>query len=273
MALVQAARRRRRRRHRGHRLGRGRGFKPFHAPAAPPPNTYDPALDSQLHASQRGLADLQQDTERTGERNLSDYLLARGNAIRQQSEGVADINRNITALNTRYGQLGHQQQLAAAAAGVAQPGPQGGALLAGMQKRTRNLALDRQPLDIQKTRLQQGTARGLGQLGINYRRSVEDSQSAMARARREGTFFGQDISAQRFYQARSGGYVPPTAPRGEFTRHGLTYRVAGAGGRRIYTLPSGQRFGRGSWLRYLRRRGRHHRPAAIAPVAPDLQGK
>jgi hypothetical protein len=257
MALVQAARRRRR--HRGRHRGRGRGFKPFHAPIAPPPNTYDPALDSQLRASQRGLGDLQMDTERTGSRNLSDYLLARGNMLRQQSEGLGDINRNVQALGTRYGQLGHQQQLAAAAAGVAQADPQQGALLAAAQKRARNYTLDRQPLDLQKTRLQQATARGLGELGVNYQRSVEDSQTALTRARREGTFFGQDVSQQRFYQARAGGYVPPTAPGNEFHRHGLTYRVGGfhgPAGRRTYELPGGQRFGRSAWLRYLRRRRR-----------------
>src|SRR3954466_9226666 len=62
-----------------------RGFKPFVPPTKPPPGWYDPSLDAQQRAAQRGLGDLEQDTEKSQTRATSDFNL--GNQRIDQSFG------------------------------------------------------------------------------------------------------------------------------------------------------------------------------------------
>lgn len=74
-----------------------RTFAPYQ-PAQPPSGSYDPALDAQQHAADRGLLDLRLDTERDfgtgghpGGRSLHDYLLGVANLNRQRGEGQQDM--------------------------------------------------------------------------------------------------------------------------------------------------------------------------------------
>lgn len=254
-----------------------RAFKPFKAPVKPPPNTYDPALDSQERATARGLADTVQDTGKNNQRAFSDLLLARGQLARQRSEGLADIarrrtqeqqdyGRNVAGLNRSYHQLGNRQAQAFQGAGL----QRGGALAQAARKRTANYQIERQPLDtnfarfneqsrLNEVRLGQDIDRRTAALGVDYQRGTEDRNLALARARRENTFYGQDVSTQRFYQAKGTGYTAPTRPKGEYVHPRLgAYRTNNAlpRAKRIYTLPSGRRFNRRQWVAYDRRKRR-----------------
>lgn len=75
-----------------------------------------------------------------------------------------------------------------------------------------SLGLGRVGEDATRGALRIGSARDtqLGQLNLNYDRSIADAGTAATRAQREGTQFGLDIGRSALYQAvTSGQYVPP----------------------------------------------------------------
>jgi hypothetical protein len=164
-----------------------KGFTPFKAPVNPPPGTYDPAIDAQVRAAQRGYGDLGQDytvgktraqddyltatqndqtdyqnalgdLTQTHDRSLSDLLLGR-------TRGTEDYNASVANLDRSYLRLGDQQTQAANAAGVIG----GGALAQALQKRTANEAIDRAPID------------------TNYNRFLGDSQTQEGRINQDFT--------------------------------------------------------------------------------------
>ncbi len=185
------------------------GFTPFAVPK-PPPGYYDPALDSQEGAANRGLLDLQQDAGTQDLRDTVDYGLGRDSIFRSQSRGLEDIGsrrqeldtsfsrgqqdlatgsergqqdyqRNIEALTRRYAQLGTSQRQQQSRAGVMR----GGAMLQAAAKRTANEAIDRQPLDTSFQRFQADQAQA-GQ------RLTEDHTFRGGLLDRAGTRLGED---------------------------------------------------------------------------------
>jgi hypothetical protein len=275
--------------------------------AQPPVGTYDPALDAQAAAAQRGYGDLQADYETGNLRDTVDYGLGRdaigrdygrnsadlgtqlqralgglGTDYRYGSEDLAqalargtqdlgtartqgqeDYGSSVAMLQRQYRQLGSAQQQQQNAAGVLR----GGAALQAAVKRAENESLERQPIDtsfnrflsdntLQQGRLGEDVGRGqtrltegfntqTGQLNEDYAtqtgrlgedrdlalaslalglappdasnplggRSFQDRTTALTRAGRENTEFGQDVNAQRFYQATQGGWNPPPPPQ------------------------------------------------------------
>lgn len=145
------------------------GFSPYSPPPVPQ-GTYDPALDAQREAANRGLADLQQDTTTQNTRDTVDYGLGRDDILRGLSRGSADLGvardqsmedigtnrtrveedyqRNLGLLQQGYQRLGVRQQQQAAGAGVLD----GGALLQAAAKRGTNMAQDKEQLDAQRNR-------------------------------------------------------------------------------------------------------------------------
>jgi hypothetical protein len=219
----------------------GRQFTPWAAVTAPPPGTYDPALDAQLGQAGRGYLDLRQDIERDTGRREDDYLRGRNDLTRQFGESQFDLNRarqyqgedygrGVAGLERSYLRLGDAQRQQGNAAGVG-----GGYLAQARRKRAENMAWDRQPLDTQNARALEGFAtseqrlgegrdRGLGELALGQQRYGEDSQTQLTRGAREFEEFGQDIGAGRFYQAAGTGWAPPPKPANEGTRFGVTYQ-------------------------------------------------
>lgn len=246
-----------------------RSFTPFHAPARPPSGTYDPALDAQERAGNRGLADLVQDIGQGGrmrERATTDYGLGLAEIKRSAGYATQDLDRGLTRavqdhgtatglLHRSYGLLGQAQGDAQAAAGV----EQGGTVLAAAMRRRENEGIEQGGLDTQlsryraddttnRARLMQNVAQQRGVLGLAYGRQGEDFTTDLARAQRENTQFDVDLSEQRFYQAKGTGYKPPSAPGNEHSRGPVTYRVSGQGPGRKYTLPTGQQLSRDEWV-------------------------
>lgn len=205
----------------------------------PPPGLYDPALDAAQGAAQRGYADYQADVNRdfgegySGGRVGHDYQLGREGLLRSQSRGDADLRQQqsrgyedakeaLAGLGRNYQRLGRQQAEGARAKGVLS----GGLAARSAQIRAGNMAWDRKPIDTGfnrlkedvKTnygRLHEDTSLGLGQLGLEYGRQVQDAQSGLYRAGRENVQFGLDTNASRVFAATQAGWNPPD-PRGEF---------------------------------------------------------
>lgn len=217
-------------------------FKPY-KPPPPPAGSYDPALDAQLGAAHRGYEDLQQDTATADLRAGVDYGLDRGDVVQRRDRGYADLGLNESRtredygwqtqmLDRSYAQLARRQAEGARASGVLS----GGLALQAAAKRAENEAVDRHPLDVnfnraitdigtQRTRLGEDTDSALGRLALGYERGGQDRTSQLARAGREGAEFGQDVAAQRLYQAAQSGYVAPGPPKGQgVTAKGTPYK-------------------------------------------------
>jgi hypothetical protein len=212
-------------------------WTPFRMPSRPPSGSYDPALDSQQGAAQRGFADIQQDTEQAGQRantdwttdrtaattqrgyGLEDFGTQRANTERSYGRSLADLltsrargtedfaqgrtratqDRDTTFGNISrgYSRLGAQQGEQVAARGVAQ----GGTLAAALAARTQNEGLDRQPV-------QQGFDRFMADNSRDEGRFLTDSRQGEARLNEDETnALGQiDRNQSRFLA----GYDDPT---------------------------------------------------------------
>lgn len=150
-------------------------------PFQPPPipsGYYDPNLDAPRQAASRGLLNTQQDT---------------GTALRR---GQEDYDTNVAALTRNYGNLASRQTEQANAYGVIS----GGGALQSAAKRAANQKIDQTALD------------------TTYNRGVADAGTGLSRAQSEDTFYGQDVDAQKNFQAQQAGYTAPTGPSNQFRR-------------------------------------------------------
>jgi hypothetical protein len=202
-------------------------------PTSPPPGTYDPALDAQLRAAQRGYGDLTLDTEQGAQRGQSDYVTSTAEATQNRDRSLADILRSrarestdydtsTTGVKRRYGQLGDVQSEQAGATGQTR----GGGLAAALAARTANQGIEQGALDTQHARFGEDSSLSetrthqdyeapdtgiFAKLQSAYQRQQDDAATGLTRAGRELTFFGQDTGEAKFAQAAQAGYQPPTA--------------------------------------------------------------
>lgn len=201
--------------------------------------TYDPTLDQQERSADRGLSDHLQDLGKLGERDLTDYGIAKEDAgtslsrmledigfsrsdlLTSRQRGRDDFNASLQTLDRNYRQLGQGQAQTASRAGAT-----GGAFAQAAQKRAANKAIDRQPLQTNFDRFLQdsttaesrlGTTEGRvrydsdrdqGRLAELLRRNTEDRGTQGTRAERENEFFHQDLNEVRVDQAKMAGFLP-----------------------------------------------------------------
>jgi hypothetical protein len=192
----------------------------------PPAGFYDPSLDAQQRASGRGLSDLLADTTTAGSRAESDYQLGNNQLKTTAGRSLADLLRgnqregqdystSLADLSRSFQRLGQSQAQSAASKGLGQ-----GALAAAMKARTANEAIKRQPLDTahqragedyttQTGRVNEDLSSGLAENARQYQYGVDDRATDVGRAQRENLFFGQDIGAQKLFQAGQAGWTIP----------------------------------------------------------------
>jgi hypothetical protein len=207
----------------------------------PPLGSFDPGLEGQRRASERGLKDLKFDTRKANQRAAMDLGIATGLAERnagrqsqdlqmgfqrdltdlaiQQQRGTEDYGHAIDALTRRYDTLGQDQAQQQAAAGVSRSGT----AAAAAAVRAGNMSFERQPIDIGYQRQQQdigtreqrlGESTGIeaGRIGedLNSRlqnlntqaqRSAYDRATKLSRAKREQAFYEGDVTQQEYFQA------------------------------------------------------------------------
>lgn len=217
----------------------GSGALPVKAPTftsipstvTPPSGFYDPALDAQGRAGSRGLAQLLQDLGKAGTRAEDQLGIDKGQINQGADWSLADLltgkNREgedygtaTKDLGTQYQRQGESQAGAAIQAGVA---TEGGTLAAAAAKRAANQAHDQAGLDTQHARFGEDYAtqagpdgrintvrrQQLGDADRQYGYGVVDRADTGQRATAENTFFGQDVNAQKLYQAGQQGWVAP----------------------------------------------------------------
>lgn len=164
------------------------GFVPFQV-QAPPPGLYDPSIDAQVGAGNRGLGDLQQDTNTQNLRDTTDYGLGHDAIMRTYDRGTQDLGvqqgelntarqraaenygQSTQDLGTQYGRQADAQRQAQSRAGVTWGS---GAMAQALGKRGANQAHD--------------------QAGLNtsYARTVQDQAVAQGRLDTAGTRAGED---------------------------------------------------------------------------------
>lgn len=174
----------------------------------PPIGTYDPSIEAQRRATERGLQQTLQDTKTERKRTLQDLQQQLHDLAVNKKRGKQDINRslsrglqdigtrrsginlrasrgnedfqmNLEALARSYDRRAGAQTQAENAAGLIG----GGAFQASANKRATNYALDRQPLDIAHQRLGEDVSRALTGLQTDQQRLQQDSSRSLTRLR------------------------------------------------------------------------------------------
>lgn len=256
------------------------GFQPY-APPPIPAGSYDPALDAQVGAAQRGYLDTRQDTETAGTRDTVDYGLGvdainRGSGRSQadlnlsRDRGYADLqtqatqadedhNRAVGLLTRNYDRLGTAQGERQNQAGVLR----GGAALQAAAKRAANMGVERQGIDTSWQRTQGGITTARTRLGEDYSlrsgRLGEDTSLGLADlALKQGPPDANSPLGGRSFQDR--GTALARAGR-ELQAFGLdvegqkAYQAAGAG----YVPPGRGEPGGMPSNEYVNGAGAHHR--------------
>jgi hypothetical protein len=219
---------------------RGTPFRPWKPVVVP--GSYDPALDAEERAAERGYGDLVLDSEKIGERAGSQLEIDTGNVKRTGERSLADIlrergrakkdfatRREDTSLG--YRRLGSAQAQASAAQGVIG----GGTLAAALQARTANESVDQgritesenrfmEDSTLSEGRVGEDTDLALADIGRLYGYGVNDRTDALAQAFRELGFFETDTAEQRAFQAGQSG-LGPQRPANEFLDAKGAYRI------------------------------------------------
>lgn len=228
-------------------------FTPYRQPQAPP-GTYDPNLDIQASAVNRGLADTTQDISKAGTRDTTDYLTGVGQIDQSAAREGQDYTSRVATLTRAYDQLASQQGQQQAAAGV----DRGGAALQAAAKRQANMAIERAPIDTAHTRAGQDLQRQRDQLALDLAppsadnalggRRFQDRATQLTRAQREAAQFGIDTGTVKNFQAAQSGLfqVPGRGeaggiPKGEHVdASGNPYRTIVRGHERLFFDPNGR---------------------------------
>jgi hypothetical protein len=223
---------------------RAKAGSPLTLPA-PPVGTYDPAIDYNADASNRGFGQLQNDAQTRFEQGQQDYGLGLGELTQGRDYNLADIGTGEKRLgedygfrsseNTRqYGILGRQQAEGAAQRGVTSAGLLGKSAAVRGANQTReqgqiDLSRDRgmedfgtqrtrtnTAFDQGKTRLDLGNAREFG--GFNGQTILNPLTgkpefgsliTGVTRAGTENTAFQAAAGGQRAGQAAASEYSSP----------------------------------------------------------------
>jgi hypothetical protein len=183
----------------------------------PPLGTYDPALDYQLRASQRGLADLIETTRKENQRSRIDYRTGRRLNRRQlgrdlydlrtsfaqgeqdlglerealgtsftrdltdlaqaRQRGEEDYNRTLANLQREYAAQAFTQSQNAVSQGV----DRGGGVEASQQVRTANQEWDRGAIDTEHARSLQDLATTEGRTTADYETNLRALDLSMSR--------------------------------------------------------------------------------------------
>jgi hypothetical protein len=223
---------------------RTRGNKWSFTPYAPPPipaGSYDPALDAQLYAAQRGYGDTAADTGTQRLRTDVDYGLQVEDINRAANRGAEDYQTNVGLLSRKYRNIADVQSQQAASSGIVS----GGAILQAAAKRRENQGLEQSQLDTGYRRMGEDRDVALGRAGLGYGRQTTDLGTGLMRAGRELGAFTLDTEAAKAFQAGQSGYEPPQRPSNEFrSPGGVPYRVLKTKAGSIYVDQFGRKLPR-----------------------------
>lgn len=176
----------------------------------PPPFTYDPALEAQRRAAERGLEDVRDDTARDLRRNRQDWRTQRRDINVTKNRGIRDINlglrrgkqdlgfrradiltdraRGIQDFGTRLNNLVENFRVRQAVdrqginvAGAAE----GGAMAASDRVRGEQFSREAQTIATGEQRLREDAASALRRLNISGQRLRQDTRTDRTRLRKD----------------------------------------------------------------------------------------
>lgn len=177
---------------------------------SPPAFSFDPAIEAERRAAQRGLMDVAQDikiaTRRADEdkrqelhdlnvtrkrgahdirlrrsRGLEDISRERADVEREQARGEQDFSLRLDNLVRRYATQARSQSQDANAQGVLDESTQAASAAA----REANFAYERLPLDIALGRMREDAGLAREELGIEQSRLQQDTRTDLHRLRRD----------------------------------------------------------------------------------------
>jgi hypothetical protein len=165
----------------------------------PPVGTYDPIIDYNAGAAQRGYGQTLNDAQTLFEQGQEDYGLGLGDLTRGRDRALQDVGTSRTRANQdywtntndlarQYGILGRQQAESAAQRGVTSAGLLG----KSAQVRAANQAHDQQPINTANLRANEDFDMAQGRVGQDFDRSKLGLD--LGNARQFGGFNGQVIN-------------------------------------------------------------------------------
>lgn len=211
----------------------------------PPFMTFDPSIDAQRRAQQRGLKDILKDTKRaknyagqdegqkvadinqTQARGTQDIATRGAEIGLRQQRGTEDFSTQLGNLIRDFQVRGSQQTQSANAAGSLDPSTQAAAagrrqenfnvarhpIDVGQQRLDQDSSLAMQGLGVAQQRLGEDTSRSLGLAGQDYGRTLTDILTKRHRAVREERIGNLDLIQQAIFNARQN-------KPGAFTQYG-----------------------------------------------------
>jgi hypothetical protein len=223
---------------------RNKAGNPLSLPA-PPVGTYDPAIDYNAGAADRGFGQFKDDAATGYEQGQQDYGLGLGDITTGHDRTLADLLTGEKRVNEDFGTqtqdlghqydiLGHRQAESAAQHGVTSQG----LLAQSLAKRTENQRHDQTAIDTvhtrgladigtlrgradedfktAKTRLDLANARQFGGYGdhiilnpLTGKPEAGSLLTQLTRAGAENTFYQAGAGGLRASQAAAGGYISP----------------------------------------------------------------
>lgn len=177
---------------------------------APPPGTYDPSLDYEAGAANRGLQYQQDDAATQFETGTQQHNATLAQLLTSHTNNLADIARG-------YSNLGAQQRDAAAAHGITSAGLLGLSQAARDANQTRDTGREDASYTTAKNAEDFNYANVYG--GYNGQtvldpytgQSVVGSLvTSLGRSGIENTAYQTGLGSQKVYQAQQGGYIAPS---------------------------------------------------------------
>jgi hypothetical protein len=195
----------------------------------PPVGTYDPSIDYNAGASQRGYDQFAGDAQTGFEQGQQDYGFGLGDLTTSRDRRIADLAAQKADVQRQFGILGHQQADHAAQQGITSEGLLGRSAAI----RAANEAHDVAPIDLATTRAGEDFTRGKtgldlanarqfggfnGQTILNPLTGKPEFGSlltSLTRAGGENNAFQTASAGQRVAGAQANGYIAPSPSLGQ----------------------------------------------------------
>lgn len=224
----------------------------------PPAGTYDPSLDYNSQAANRGLLQTTNDAQTQFEQGQQDYGLGLGDLNAGRDRLYENFNTQTADLGHQYSILGHQQAQAAAQHGITSAGLLGksaairsanqthdqGALNVDLKRGLEDIGRQRTTLDLTNARTFGGFN---GQTILNPltgQPEVGSLLTGVQRATTENSAYQTGLLGQMASQAQANGYISPL-----LSPNGAKYGYAGS------TPLNAQQYNAGIGLESLLRNG------------------
>lgn len=181
----------------------------------PPLGSYDPGLDAQERAAERGYDYTTKDIARGRERALSDFITAQGDIQRQKGDvqreygenltdmltsrkrGQQDYTSNLQTINRNFQRLGNVQAQRGRQAGLG-----GGFARQAARKRAANKAIERAPVDLNFQRFMADSRLGQKRLGEARVRSIDELDRSAGRLAEDYRRGGEDFDVTGYRAGR-----------------------------------------------------------------------